>query len=272
MLYEDTMATSGQIQRSIKRFQDFASDLIRSDMDTFSDRLALFIHFCETDEFFAEINKQMEARAKDLFDGWLVERMKTIGGMAGSGDLSFPVDLDERMAIQLELLRRINLGAIDFFDFTHRFFSIGSNISDHIRALNEAVTKALAREMKYRLEEVLEQLPEDKRAEVPTTINQVFNHVGSIVQQNASGGNISQVATIGCTDELKAAFIELRAAVATHVSDKEALRDHNETIDAAEQLATSEKSKPSAVKTLLGTLPAIASVAGSVATILKILF
>lgn len=265
------MATSGQIQRSIKRFQDFASDLIRSDMDTFADRLAVFIHFCDSDEFFSEINKQMESRAKDLFDTWLLERMKTVGGMAGSGDLTFPVDLDERMAIQFEILRRINAGAMDVLGFTHQFFSIGSHISDHIRALNEAVTKALAREMKYRLEEVLEQLPEDKKAEAPPTIHQIFNHVGSLVQQHASGGHISQVATIGYPDDLKAAFVDLRAAVAEHEKDPEVLKAHNDSIDAAEQLASIEKPKLSAIKTLLGTLPSIASITNSVATIVKTL-
>lgn len=266
------MTTTGQVQRSIQRFQEFASDLIRSDMDTFSDRLALFIHFCESDEFFASINVQLVEVAQDGFDAWLKERMETQRGMSGSGDLSFPVDLDTRTAYQFEILRRFNSGAIQLFGFTPVFFTVGSKISDHIRALNEAITKPLAREMKHKLEEIAEKLPDDKRAEVPPAIFQVFQNVGNYVHQQATGSNISQVATIGHRDEINNAFAELRAAIAAYEQDQLKLREHIETIEAAEQLAVAEKPKESAIKVLLGSLPSVASIAASVSTILKLLF
>jgi hypothetical protein len=240
-------------------------------MDTFGDRLSVFIHFCETDEFFAGINQQIKSVTDDRFEEWYAERMRTGGGMAGSGDLSFPVDLELRMAFQFEILRRINAGVLDYLSFTVHFFSTGSKISDHVRALNEAVTKPMAREMKHRLEDVLEQLPEDKRTEVAPTVYQVFHQVGNVIQQHASGSNINQSAAIALGDDLKTAFAELRAAVAAHEIDLAGLREHMETIDASEQLATTEKPKLSAIKTLLGSLPAIASVVSVIDTILKIL-
>lgn len=266
------MATTGQVQRSIQRFQEFASDLIRSDLDTFSDRLALFIHFCESDEFFSSINLQLVELARSEFDAWLNERMATQRGSAGSGELSFPVDLDTRTAFQFELLRRINAGTVQLLSFTPIFFCVGSKISDHVRALNDAITKPLAREMKHKLEEVVERLPDDKRAEVPAAIFQVFHNVGSIVQQHATGSNISQVANVGPGDELLTAFANLRAEVALHEQDHAKLKEHTEAIEAAEQLARGEKPKESVIKVLLGSLPSVASVAASVATILKILF
>lgn len=265
------MTTSGQVQRSIQRFQEFASDLIRSDMDTFDDRLSVFIHFCETDEFFVGINQQIKSLTCDRFEEWYGERMRTGGGMAGSGDLCFPVDLDLRMAFQFEILRRINAGEIEFLGFTSHFFSTGSKISDHVCALNASVTKPLAREMKHRLEDVIEQLPDDKRTEVTPNVYQVFHQVGNVIQQHASGSNITQSATIALSDDLKAAFADLRAAVTSYEKDAAGLPEHIECIDAAEQLAAAEKPKVSAVKKLLGSLPAIASVTSLIGTILKIL-
>lgn len=266
------MTTSGQVQKSIQRFKEYASDLICSNVDTFEDRLLVFIHFCETDEFFSEINKQIDLLTKDRFEQWYLERVNTTKSMAGSGDLAFPIDLDSRMAFQFEILRRMNSGNMNLLGFTTQFFSVGSKISDHVRALNEAVTKPMAREMKHRLEDVLEQLPKDKNTEVIPTISQVFHHVGNVIQQHASGTNINQSASIGLNDELKAAFADLRAAIASHEKNIEKLREHNETIDAAEQLATSDKPKAGAVRKLLDSLPTIASVATSIATIVKILF
>ena len=265
------MTTTGQVQRSTQRFQEFSSDLIRSDMDTFSDRLALFIHFCESDEFFASINIQLVEVVQDGFDAWFKERMETQRSMVGSGDLSFPVDLDTRTAYQFEILKRVNSGTIQLLGFTTVFFTVGNKISDHIRALNEAITKPLAREMKHKLEEIAERLPDDKRAEVPPAILQVFQNVGSYVHQQATGSNISQVATINHGDELKNAFTELRAAITAYEYDQLKLREQIETIEAAEQLAIVEKPRTSAIKVLLGSLPPIASITASVLTILKLL-
>lgn len=265
------MTTSGEIQRSIQRFQEFASDLIRSDMDTFGDRLAVFMHFCESDAFFSGIDKQMRELAQNHFDSWLSDRMQTVGSMAGSGDLTFPVDLDTRTAIQFEVLRRINSGVISFLDFTIQFFSVGSGISEHVRALNEAVTKPMARELKHRLEEVLEQLPEDKRTEVKPTVYQVFHNVGSVVQQHAAGSNINQTAVIGNLSDLRGAFSSLRTAIAAHEQDPEKLQGFNETIDVAEGLASERKPKIHVIRTLLSSLPAIGAVASLIDTILKII-
>ena len=264
------MTTSGEVQRSIQRFQEFASDLIRSDLDTFGDRLAVFMHFCESDAFFSEIDKQMRGLVQSHFESWLSERMQTVGGMAGSGDLTFPVDLDARVAMQFEVLRRINSGLIPFLDFTFQFFSVGSGISEHVRALNEAVTKPMARELKHRLEAVLEQLPEDKRTEVRPTVFQVFHNVGSVVQQHASGSHINQT-NITVTSELSEAFSSLRTAVAACEHDPKILRGYAETIDVAENLASEREPKIHVIKTLLRTLPAIGAVASLIDTILKII-
>jgi hypothetical protein len=240
-------------------------------MDTFGDRLAVFMHFCESDAFFSEIDKQMRELAQDHFDSWLSERMQTVGGMAGSGDLTFPVELDTRTAIQFEVIRRINSGDISFINFTIQFFSVGSGISEHVRALNEAVTKPMARELKHRLEAVLERLPEDKRANVSPMIYQVFHNVGSIVQQHASGSNINQNAAITESSKLHSVFFELRKLISTIEGDPEIIRGYKESIDAAEGLATEDKPKVHAVRILLGSLPAIGAVASLIDTIFKII-
>jgi hypothetical protein len=48
------MATVGEVQRSIQRFDDFAEDLMRSDMNTFENSLGYLIIFSQRKAFFPE--------------------------------------------------------------------------------------------------------------------------------------------------------------------------------------------------------------------------
>lgn len=64
------MATVGEVQKSIQRFDGFAEDLMRSDMNTFENNLNLFINFCETDSIFSAIHAQLQSVPNADFDEW----------------------------------------------------------------------------------------------------------------------------------------------------------------------------------------------------------
>jgi len=62
--------TVGKIRRSLQRSIDFVSDLSRSDMNTFDDRLSLLVSYCQNDEGFEVIDRQLAGVMLVSFDTW----------------------------------------------------------------------------------------------------------------------------------------------------------------------------------------------------------
>jgi len=73
------------------------------------------------------------------FDAWHSSARATEGGMVGSAKLSWPADTRERLALQLELLRRIAAGNVGLLDFAHTFTYAGNRFDDMIAAFFERV-------------------------------------------------------------------------------------------------------------------------------------
>lgn len=265
------MHTSGQIQRSVRRFRDYANDLLRSDYNTFDEALRVFVHFCESDPVFSDIHAQLSSVPKVDFDRWYAERTGTVRSMVGSGSLSFPTDTEQKMALMYELLRRINDERVSFNGFIHNFFALSSSsITDYIHAFNDAITEKLVRELEYRLDDVLERLPDDQKAPVPAASIQIIHHATNVIQQNAVGSRISQVATQDLQPELQSLFAALReAAVSNAASEKKG--EVEEIVTTSENLAAEKPPKKGAIRALFSGLPPVASVLSIVASIMKIL-
>lgn len=266
------MPTSGQIARSIQRFNDYANDLMRSDMNTFDDTLNVFINFCESDNVFSIIHSQLQSVPKVDFDSWYESRQNTGGSMAGSSQLSFPTDPEVRMALMYELLRRIRDGRIQLLDFVITFFALGTNnITAYIRAMNEAITRPLIRELSYRLQDISDQLPEDQGVFVSPANIQIIHQATNVIQQTASGSNISQTATQNINPEIDKLFTKLENTIISFEKDKAKLEEYVEIIASAREFAAKEKPRVGAIKALFAGLPSAASVLSITASILKIL-
>lgn len=176
------------------------------------------------------------------------------------------------MSLMYELLRRIRDGRVSFHSFAIKFFHIGTTkITYYIQALNENITRPLVRELSYRLEELVDQLPDDKAANVPHANIQIIHQATNVIQQSATGTNINQTANQILTPELNHLFGELEKAVRSLSDFTEKGHEYLEAIESARELATSEKPKRTAIKTLLSVLPPIDSVISITAAILKIL-
>jgi len=142
--------TVEEIRRSRQRFMDVADDLSGSGMNTFADRLSLFMEYCGNDEVFQGINRQLTSVD---FDSWYAERKSTKRGVAGSGQQAFPRNRDERSSLLYQLLWRIDSGEINLVDFLNTFFSAGGNeIDSLVYAFNKTIVKPLSRELVYRFE------------------------------------------------------------------------------------------------------------------------
>jgi len=68
----------GKIRRSLKRFEDFASDLARSDMNTFNDRLRMLMDYCKSDPVLSMIHVQLISMPGVDFDSWHKKVLSTV--------------------------------------------------------------------------------------------------------------------------------------------------------------------------------------------------
>jgi hypothetical protein len=260
---QEDMATAGQVRKSIQRFHDYAEDLILSDMNTFEDTLNLFIDFCETDSVFSGIHAQLQSIPHADFDQWYASQ---------SFALTFPTDLEVRMSLMYELLRRIRDGRLPFQTFAISFFHLGTNsITPYVQALNDAITRPLVRELSYRLEELIDQLPDDRAAPVPQASIQIIHQATNVIQQSARGANITQTATQNLAPELDHLFRELELEVRNLRDHAEKQHEYLELIESARELAASDKAKPNAIKALLSVLPPVDSLVSITASILRML-
>ena len=138
----------------------------------------------------------------------------------------------------------------------------------------------MVRELKYKLEDMLKTMPEDKSKKVPASAVQIFYQAENIfqqtsmgdntIQQAASGENLVQNADLQVKPELKALLDKLRQTVEEFAPPEER-QEKLEIVDEVEKIVTSEKPKVSILKALLDSLSPIASVSSITASILKIL-
>jgi len=261
--------SAGKIRRSLKRFEDFAGDLARSDMNTFNDRLRLLMDYCKSDTVLSLIHAQLMSMPGVDFDSWHKEVLSTVGGMVGSGDLTFPTGLEQRMALMYQLLNKVDNNEIDLINFAHNFFATGdSGIDSIIYAFNEAVVEPLARELSYRIADLEEEMPEDNREGYPLANIQIVHNAQNVIQQSASGSNIQQHANIENNTELNELFIKLRSEVESTITDPSELQSAMQIIDSTEEMAEKGKSSLPSLKVLLGSLGALGNIGSIVSAIL----
>lgn len=259
------MLTAAQVKTSIRKFQDYADDLIQSDMNTFDDCLNIFMHFCESDPVFSLIHSQLQSVPDTDFDSWYVNSQRR-----GPRKVEFPVNEEVRMALMYELLRRINCKEISIHHFVHCVFSLGTTkITAYIQAFNSAITERLTRELGYRLDAMI--LPEDRQAEVSPTVIQIIGSAQNVIQQSASGTNITQTASNQISSRLDEQFNRLLCEIRKIESDPTQLKDHEEIIETAREESKKSSPKRGSIRTLLNALPHAGAIAEITALILDLI-
>ena len=260
----------GKIRRSLKQFEDFANDLSKSDMNAFNDRLRVLMKYCKSDPVLCLIHTQLISMPGVNFDSWYKNVLSTVGGMVGSGDLTFPTNLERRMAMMYQLLNKIYNGEIEMIDFAIKFFvTSDTHIDSIIYAFNDAVVEPLTRALSYRIKELEEEMPGDDRETYPlANIIQIILSAENVVQQSASGRNIQQNAKIKHSNELKRLFNELRDELRSTIKEKEELENAMQIVRTSEELAQKSSSNLPSVKVLLDSLGALGSVGSIVSAIL----
>lgn len=93
------------------------------------------------------------------FDDWLQRAEATAGSFVGSAELPWPHDRTERASMQVALCRYIAAKKVDFLNFVHNHFHVGSSLSAHVFVFQSKILVPLLRDIR-RLSE-LRQVPSD---------------------------------------------------------------------------------------------------------------
>ena len=265
------MITAKDVKTSIRKFSDCANDLLSSDFNNFDDTFARFMNFCETDVTFNSVHLQLLSVTDSDFDAWYGELISHRGSFVGSATLRFPLDDDSRLSLQYQLLRKIYERKLSIVDFSMNFFAVSGKISEMIYKFNEVVTSPFIRDLSYKLDDLHEELPKENSTVIPVTSIQIIQSAKNVVQQSATGNNISQSATQNLDHELVSHFDALVKELKSHIEDDKIMESMLKNVDAARELASSEKPNKTAVETLLSVLPKVGSVVTFVKMILDLL-
>lgn len=153
-----TAFSKKEIESSIIRFNDLSSDLLKSDNNTFNDRLSQFFFFAENDNVFKYIHLQLINTSNADINEWYNEKLSMRSSMVGSAPLEFPQKPENRLSIQYQLLYSIYKGDIDYSEFMLNF--IGSRLDVYL--FNEAVSLQLFREINHKIENLIRQVSAEK--------------------------------------------------------------------------------------------------------------
>jgi len=81
------------------------------------------------------------------FEEWYQHAMDSRGGMLGSGSMEWPINVEERLSLQYQLIQSMANDSIDVSDFAFDFTHQGSNINDSNRAFVSQVIAPFHKDM-----------------------------------------------------------------------------------------------------------------------------
>jgi predicted nucleotide-binding protein len=134
-----------ELRQPLREFQDYLEDIQRSTHQTFGDALKRFLGPLAPDLPLGSLAARVLPAKR--FDDWEQELRRHVGGMGGRGPLSWPQSTAERLALQLELLRRIESGTIDLFDFCLTFLGSDTRFDDMVRVFTAQIIRPFARDL-----------------------------------------------------------------------------------------------------------------------------
>lgn len=130
-------------QRALRNFQDFADDVSRSRFNTFTDPIRRLVSTLVPNTPLGDVVAQLPHVD---FDVWYAAQRATVGGMVGSGILRWPDESGERLALQVELIRRLASEQLNVLDFTSNFMWTGTNINDNTAEFVQQVFRPFVRD------------------------------------------------------------------------------------------------------------------------------
>lgn len=130
-------------QRALRDFQDYADDVSHSNHRTFEDAIR---RLASTLVGITPLGDVVAQLPQVDFDTWYEERQATVSGMVGSGTITWPEDRLERLAMQVDMVRRMGSGQLDIFDLTHNFMWVSSNFDENTAEFVSQIIRPFVRD------------------------------------------------------------------------------------------------------------------------------
>lgn len=156
MATEELEKQAALFRDALRDFDDRAYDLTGAGPETFDDALSRFSNLFG--------HQTLIGRAADKrlplvqFDQWYAGAKLTCGSFPGTGRLTWPTDPPSRLAMQVELMRRLNSRS-DFKEF-RRYFLGGFSWYEGIHNFEVQFLRPFLRDFKYLLEQEKLQISE----------------------------------------------------------------------------------------------------------------
>lgn len=269
--------TRREIEQSFRMFNDLAGDLAEAGQAAWHARLKLLIHHCREDPVMCVVVAPLRERHIVDLDEWLQGAMQR-------RCYDLPVDNDERLAMFYQLLERINNDKFDLVSLSCEVLCAGDYIDDTFFRFNEHFVSKFARDVGYRLQDVLEQTANHEF--VSSDFLNIFGagapsiYIGGDMVGSAIGPGAAIVESSVSTfegilstidDESRAAILEARTAIEAEHLPREETRDALDALTRLAEELTNAKPAPTRIRRYWGVLqevvPAIAKALSSLRAI-----
>ncbi len=132
-----------QYQRALRDFQDYSEDVSRSRYRTIQDALRRLASTLVPGTPLGDVARTLPTID---FDAWYVAQEATGGSMVGSADIVWPDSSGERLATQVELMRRIAAGKLDLAVFATTFMWVRNSYDDNTAEFIEQIFRPFVRD------------------------------------------------------------------------------------------------------------------------------
>lgn len=130
-------------QRALRDFQDYADDVSRARYRSFEDAIRRFASTLAPGTPIGDVAAQLPPID---FDAWYRAQQATVRSVVGSGRLAWPYDGRERLAVQVEFVRRLASGRLDILDFTREFMWVRNDFDDNVAEFVQQVFRPFTRD------------------------------------------------------------------------------------------------------------------------------
>jgi hypothetical protein len=177
------------VQTAVRRFSNYADDVLAANYRTFHQYLGIFMEFCENDPVVSVVTSQLKANNKVHFVKWLDDFERTGGSFVGSKHFVLPPDDEDRLALVYQFMLAVNSNNIELEGLMLDAFGT-TNFDQMIYVFNEQFFSKFVRDLGYRLQPLIASLRTEHS--VPPERLLVFNHYDrSVILSNISGGQVA---------------------------------------------------------------------------------
>jgi hypothetical protein len=174
--------TRREVERAFRKFRDLLTDLMQARFQTWGDTFTHLIAHCEKNPVMRVVTEPLRANKNVDANRWYLDTLASVLGMVGSGRYSLPVDDDDRTALLYQLFLKVEYENINISEFCMSVYGT-TNYQEMVSVFNEELVTKFAREMTYRLDEVLTDLGTSQ--EVPREAMLVFHFHDHSQQDNS---------------------------------------------------------------------------------------